>query len=66
MRASKQYTVRNQEPRVVFDKDGIVIKFLGDYSLYVYGMYIGSFGSAFDAEMEGHRVIADQLKARAA
>lgn len=63
MRANKQYTVRVQEPRVVYDKDGIVIKHNGDYSLYVYGMYIGSFGSAFDAEMAGHRVIAEQRRA---
>lgn len=66
MKSNHRNTVRNQEPRVVYDRDGIRITFLGDYSLYVFGMYIGSFGSAFDAEMAGHRVIADQLKARAA
>lgn len=64
---NKQYTVRVQEPRVVYDRDGILIKFLGgEYMLYVYNTYIDTFDRAFDAEMEGHRVIADQLKARAA
>ncbi len=64
MRANKQYTVRVQEPRVVFDKDGIKITFLGgEYMLYVYNTYIDTFDRAFDAEMEGHRVIAEQRRA---
>lgn len=67
MRANHRNTVRNQEPRVVYDRDGIRITFLGgEYMLYVYNTYIDTFDRAFDAEMAGHKVISDQLKARAA
>lgn len=59
--------IRTQLPSIVFDKNGILIKFIaGGYELYVYGNYAGGFPTAFDAEMAGSAAVWELLKERAA
>lgn len=68
MRANHRNTVRNQEPRIVCQREGYTIKRVGanDFDLYVYNNYIGSFPRQDEAERAGDAAVWELLKARAA